>query len=70
MYNTLFRIKYVKKTDLIKKIKRNKKNINLDNIVYVRMNTMMMKKFNTIEAKDLELINLENLNELSKFIDR
>ncbi|KAL0003982.1 hypothetical protein SO802_011543 [Lithocarpus litseifolius] len=36
----------------------------LDDFVYVRMNTMMMEKFNTLEARDVEPIDLDKLNEL------
>ena len=31
---------------------------------------MMMEKFNTLEAKDLEPINLDKLNELIEYVDR
>ncbi|KAK9285537.1 hypothetical protein L1049_024732 [Liquidambar formosana] len=41
----------------------------LDNLVYVRMNTMMMEKFNTLEAQDLEPINLDKLRELPENVD-
>lgn len=41
----------------------------LDNLVYVRMNTMMMEKFNTLEAQDLEPINLDKLRELPEYVD-
>ncbi|XP_075644255.1 uncharacterized protein LOC142615390 [Castanea sativa] len=36
----------------------------LDDLVYVRMNTMMIEKFNTLEARDVEPIDLDKLNEL------
>ena len=41
----------------------------LDDLVYVRMNTMMMEKFNELEAQDLEPINLEKLSELPEYVD-
>ncbi|XP_057492802.1 uncharacterized protein LOC130778284 [Actinidia eriantha] len=41
----------------------------LDDLVYVRMNTTMMEKFNELEAQDLELINLEKLSELPEYVD-
>ncbi|GFY81139.1 hypothetical protein Acr_01g0009480 [Actinidia rufa] len=41
----------------------------LDDLVYVRMNTMMMEKFNELEAQDLESINLEKLSELPEYVD-
>ncbi|KAK9291904.1 hypothetical protein L1049_019855 [Liquidambar formosana] len=41
----------------------------LDNLVYVRMNTMIMEKFNTLEAQDLEPINLDKLRELPEYVD-
>ena len=36
----------------------------LDDLVYVRMNTMMMEKFSTLEARDVKPIDLDKLNEL------
>lgn len=42
----------------------------LDNLVYVRMNTKRMENFNTLKAKDMEPINLENLNKLLEYFDQ
>ena len=41
----------------------------LDDLVYVRMNTMMMEKFNTLEAWDVDVepIDLDKLNELPEY---
>ena len=39
----------------------------LDDLVYVRMNTMMMEKFNTLEARDVEPTDLDKLNELPEY---
>ncbi|XP_059638798.1 uncharacterized protein LOC132281076 [Cornus florida] len=41
----------------------------LDNLVYVRMDTMMMEKFKTLEAQDFEPINLDKLSDNLKYID-
>ncbi|KAK9997651.1 hypothetical protein SO802_022337 [Lithocarpus litseifolius] len=41
----------------------------LDNLVYVRMNSMMMKKFDTRESRNLEPIYLDKLNELHEYDD-
>ncbi|KAG8380933.1 hypothetical protein BUALT_Bualt06G0068100 [Buddleja alternifolia] len=41
----------------------------LDTFVYVSMNTMMMDKFNMLEARDIEPIDLDNLNELPDYFD-
>uniref|UniRef100_A0A2N9HA16 Uncharacterized protein n=1 Tax=Fagus sylvatica TaxID=28930 RepID=A0A2N9HA16_FAGSY len=42
----------------------------LDDLVYMRMNTMMMEKSNTSEGQDLEPIDLDKLNELPEYVDR
>ena len=39
----------------------------LDDLVYVRMNTMMLEKFNTLEARDVEPTDLDKLNELPEY---
>ncbi|XP_057514602.1 uncharacterized protein LOC130796290 [Actinidia eriantha] len=50
--------------------KRNKLALKmLDDLVYVRMNTMMIEKFNELEAQDLKPINLEKLSELPEYVD-
>ena len=41
----------------------------LDNLVYVRMNSMMMEKFDTSESRNLEPIYLDKLNELHEYAD-
>ncbi|XP_059663870.1 uncharacterized protein LOC132309596 [Cornus florida] len=41
----------------------------LDNLVYIRMNTMMMEKFKTLEAQDLEPINLDKLSDNLEYVD-
>ena len=41
----------------------------LDDLVYVRMNAMMMQKFNTLEARDVETVDLDKLNELPEYVD-
>ncbi|KAK9997160.1 hypothetical protein SO802_021846 [Lithocarpus litseifolius] len=41
----------------------------LDNEVSVRMNMMMMEKFKINEARQLEPIDLDKLNELSEYVD-
>ncbi|KAK6145420.1 hypothetical protein DH2020_022240 [Rehmannia glutinosa] len=41
----------------------------LDTLVYVRMNTMMMEKFDVLKAKDLEPIDLDHLDELPNYVD-
>ena len=35
-----------------------------------RINMMMMNKFNTLESQNLDLIDLDKLNELSKYVDQ
>lgn len=41
----------------------------LDNLVYVRMNSMMMEKFDTGKSRNLEPIYLDKLNELHEYVD-
>jgi hypothetical protein len=41
-----------------------------DDLVYMRMNTMMTEKSNTSEGQDLEPIDLDKLNELPEYVDR
>uniref|UniRef100_A0A2N9EVX9 BED-type domain-containing protein n=1 Tax=Fagus sylvatica TaxID=28930 RepID=A0A2N9EVX9_FAGSY len=41
-----------------------------DDLVYMRMNTMMTEKSNTSEGQDLEPIDLDKLNELPEYFDR
>uniref|UniRef100_A0A7N2RCL3 Uncharacterized protein n=1 Tax=Quercus lobata TaxID=97700 RepID=A0A7N2RCL3_QUELO len=41
----------------------------LDNLVYLRMNSMMMEKFDTGESRNLEPIYLDKLNELHEYVD-
>ena len=36
----------------------------------VRINMTMMNKFNILESQDLDLIDLDKLNELSKYVDQ
>ena len=36
----------------------------------VRINMTMMNKFNTLESQNLDLIDLDKLNELSKYVDQ
>ena len=42
----------------------------LDDLVYMRMNTMMMEKSNATGGQDLEPIDLDKLNELPKYVNR
>ena len=35
-----------------------------------RINMMMMNTFNTLESQNLDLIDLDKLNELSKYVDQ
>lgn len=41
----------------------------LDNMVYVRLNSMMMEKFNTGESLNLEPIDLYKPYELPEYVD-
>ena len=41
----------------------------LDNLMYVRMNSMMMEKFNTGESRNLEPIDLYKPYELHEYVD-
>ena len=41
----------------------------LDTLVYVRMNTIAIEKYGELEARDLEPINMDNLPELSDYVD-
>ena len=36
----------------------------------VRINMTMMNRFNILESQDLDLIDLDKLNELSKYVDQ
>ena len=41
----------------------------LENLAYVRMNTMMMEKFITLGAQDLGPIDIDKISELPEYID-
>ena len=41
----------------------------LDNLVYLRMSSMIMEKFDTGESRNLEPIYLDKLNELHEYVD-